>query len=439
MKTIYKFVFFSLFAVVWISTSAQDKWNLSMCIEQALKSNSDIKRQDVQVAKQNIQVQTDRFSRLPNLIASGTQQLNYGRSLNRENTYDNMNSQTSAFAIDAEIPLFTGFNIPNTILQHKLELKAYKENLAKTENDIKLQVVTYYYQVLLNKEIHSIASEQIKLSKEMEDMTQILVDHGKASGSQLLEAQAQVSNDELQEVKAYNSLRLSIIDLIQLMELKQYDNFDIVPVEPDSIFQLTEQPDNVFEVASQIMPEVKSATYIVESRKKAVKVAQSGFYPTVSLQAEINSGYYHYSNISNVTFNDQLNNNLQKIVYLTVRIPLFNRFSTRNSVRMAKKDLDDSRLIAENTQKILYKQIQKVYYDAISAKENYVSTQKAIAANTEALRYAQEKYSAGRSTSYEFNEAKMKLINSLSEQAQAKYEFMLQKYLLDFYSGNTNE
>ena len=410
-----------------------------MCIEQALKSNSDIKRQEVQVVKQDIQVQTDRYSRLPNLVAGGTQKFDFGRSLNRENTYSDVNSQISSFSLGAEIPLFTGLNIPNTISQHKLELKAYRENLSRMGNDIKLQVVTYYYQVLLNKEIHAIASEQIKLSKELEDMTLVLVDHGKAPGSQLLEAQAQVSYDELQEVQAYNTLRLSIIDLIQLMELERYDNFDILPIEQDSIFQLAEQPDNVFEVANQIMPEIKSATFTVKSREKAVKVAQSGFYPTVSLQAEINSGYYHYSNISNIPFNDQLNNNLQKAVYLTIRIPLFNRFSTRNTVRMARKELDDSRLIAENTQKTLYKQIQKVYYDAVSAQEKYQSTQKAIAYNTEALRYAQEKYNAGKSTAYEYNEAKMKLINSLSNQAQAKYEFMLQKYLLDFYSGNTKE
>ena len=421
------------------SLFAQEKWTLTMCIEQALKSNTDIKRQAVQVTKQDIQVQTDKYSRLPNLVASSTQQLNFGRSLNNDNTYVNMNSQTSVFYLDAQVPIFTGFNIPNTISQHKLELKAYKENLSKIKNDIQLQVVTYYYQVLLNKEIHAIAAEQIELSKELEDMTQILVNHGKAPGSQLLEVQAQVSNDELQEVQANNTLRLSIIDLIQLMELKQYENFDIAPVEPDSIFQLPNQPDDVFEAASQIMPEVRSASYIVKSKEKSVKVAQSGFYPTVSLQGEINSGYYHYSNFSNTPFNSQFNNNLQKIVYLTIQIPLFNRFSTRNAVRMAKKDLDDSRLIAENTQKTLYKQIQKIYYDAVSAKEKYVSTRKAIASNTEAMRYAQEKYNAGRSTTYEFNETKMKLISSLSDQVQAKYEFMLQKYLLDFYSGNTKD
>jgi outer membrane protein len=234
-----------------------------------------------------------------------------------------------------------------------------------------------------------------------------------------------------------NTLRLSIIDLIQLMELKQTEIFDIAPVWVDTILPLFGTPDVVYEIAKQIMPEIKSATYSIESREKAVKVSESGYYPTLSLQAGINSGYYYFSNTNNQQFKEQLKNNLQKTIYLTLRIPLFDRMNTRNAVRVAKKDLENSQLIIENVQKTLYKEIQKAYYDALSAQERYLSAQNAIIFNNEVLRNAHEKYNAGKSTAYEFNEAKVKLANSLSEQAQAKYEFILQKYLIDFYSGNS--
>ena len=118
-----------------------------------------------------------------------------------------------------------------------------------------------------------------------------------------------------------------------------------------------------------------------------------------------------------------------------MRIPIFDRFSTRNAVRTARKNYEESRIIAEQACKTLYKEIQKAYYDALSAQEKYLSTEIAVDANTEAMRYALEKYNAGKFTAYEYNEVKLKLANCLSEQAQAKYEFMLQKKLLDFYSG----
>jgi outer membrane protein len=128
-------------------------------------------------------------------------------------------------------------------------------------------------------------------------------------------------------------------------------------------------------------------------------------------------------------------NNLQQTAYLSLRIPIFNRLGTRNAVRTARKNYDESRLIVEQSCKALYKEIQKAYYDALSAQEKYLSTEKAAYANTEAMRYALEKYNAGKFTTYEYNEVKVKLANSLSEQAQAKYEFIIQKKLLDFYSG----
>jgi outer membrane protein len=425
-----------IFIFVFNSLFAQEKWSLPMCIEQALKSNSHIKRQQVQIDKQNIQIQTDRYNRLPNLTAGGTQKFDFGRSLNRENVYSDVSSQSSAVSLGTEIPLFTGFRISNTLSQHLLDLKASIESRGKTENDIALQVAIAYYRILLNEEISRIASGQIALSKELEAITCILIEHGKTPEAQLLEVQAQVSNDEWHAVQAQNTLRLSVIDLLQLMEWKEIEGFDILPVQTDSVFPLLRSPENIYAIAEEIMPEIRSAFYSIESREKTIKIAQAGYYPSLSLHAEINSSYYHAGNSDNQKLKEQIKNNFQKTVYLTLQIPLFDRLSVRNAVRLARKDWEDSRLLAENAQKALYKEIQKAYYDAVSAQEKYISGQKSVALHTEALHYAQEKYGAGKGTAYEFSEAKIKLANSLSEQAQAKYEWMLQKYLLDFYAGN---
>lgn len=414
---------------------AQRSYTLQECIEQALHANTDVKRQRVQVEKQTIETETQRFSRLPGLAADVTQKFDFGRSLNRENTYDDSNSQSSSFSLSMELPLFTGFKISNTIAQHKLELKIANENMDKMQNDITLQVATAYYQVLLNKEIAAIAQKQIELTLEQEDVTRILASHGKVPESQILDVEAQLSNDELSATKASNALRLSLIEMIQLLEIDNLDTFDVMPVNTEQLLPLSRKPDDVYLISEQIMPQAKSARLAIERGQKSLRIAQSAYYPTLSLLGGLNSGYYHFSNAENPLFNDQMKNNLQKTVYLTLRIPLFNRLSTRNSVRKARKDLEDIRLIAENTSKELYKEIQKIGYDALSAQEKYNSTTKAVYANSESLRYAKEKYNAGKSTVYEYNEARMKLANSQSEEAQAKYEYMLQKCLLDFYAG----
>jgi Outer membrane protein len=423
-------LFFSIYGI-----NAQKIWTLSDCVQYAMENNIDIKRQQTEIDRQEIQQQANKSSRLPNLNAGGSQKFDFGRTLNRENTYEDMNSQNSSFSLSTEATLFNGMKTTHAIAQQKLELKVHAENMEKIKNDISLHIALGYFQILLNKEILDIAKEQITLSRELEDVTETLASHGKIASSQVYDVQAQSANDELNATKAQNTLRLSIVDLVQLLELDDIADFDIEALEDDISSITIHNPHEVYIFAKNNMPETKSAELSVESSERAIRIARSAYYPTLSFAAEMSSHYYHYSNHNNTLFRNQIENNLQNTVYLSLRIPIFNRFNTRNSVRTAKKNHDESRLIAEQAYKTLYKEIQKAYYDALSAQEKYFSTEKAVYANTEAMRYALEKYNAGKFTAYEYNEVKLKLANSLSEQAQAKYEFMLQRKILDFYSG----
>ena len=391
-----------------ISLYSQRVYTLNDCIDHALQENVKVKRQKINVDKQAIQLETQKYSRFPDLNLDGTQRFDFGRSLNRDNTYNDVNSQAGSFSLNTEMLLFSGFKTTNTIAQQKLELNLNRELMEKTKNDIALQVMTCYYQILLNKEIAAIAKEQMTLTQEQEYMTKVLAEYGKVAESQVLTVRAQLANDELTFIKAENALRLSFVDLIQLLELRDTADFDIASIKIS-----------------------------MEGARKAVNIVEAGYYPSLALAARINSGYYHYSNMENQVFGMQFKNNLQKTIYLTVRIPLFNRMNTRNSVRMAQKDLEDRKLASDDALKALYKDIQKTWYDASSACERYNSTIHSVKANEEALRYAKEKYQAGKSTVYEYNDAKMKLANSRSEQVQAKYEFALRKKVLDFYSGES--
>jgi len=416
-------------------SKSQEMWSLSDCIQYALENNLDVKRQHKEIERQEIQQQANKLSRLPDLNTGGTQKFDFGRSLNRDNTYNDINSQNSSLSLTTEATLFNGMKTVHTIARQKLELKVHHENLEKIKNDISMQIAVCYFQILLNREILNIAEEQIVLSRELEEITKELASHGKVASSQVYDVQAQVANDELTTTKAQNTLRLSVVDLIQLLDMEEVGAFDIQAVQDDIRSMVIQNPQEIYAMAKQLMPQIRSAELSVESSEKAIRIARAGYFPVLSFAAGMSSSYYHFNNDMNVSFRNQMENNLQKTVYLTLRMPLFDRFSTRNAVRTAGKNHEESRIIAEQSCQMLYKEIQKAYYDALSAQEKYLSTEKAVTANTEAMRYALEKYNAGKFTAYEYNEVKLKLANCLSEQAQAKYEFILQRKLLDFYSG----
>ncbi len=89
----------------------------------------------------------------------------------------------------------------------------------------------------------------------------------------------------------------------------------------------------------------------------------------------------------------------------------------------------------ENSKKSLYKEIQQAYYNATAAQEKYISSDKSVDASKVAFSYAEERYGAGKSTVFEYSEAKTKYAQSLAEQTQAKYNFIFRTKILDFYNG----
>lgn len=412
----------------------EKKWTLSECIDYAVTHNIEVKQSDNQIQNLKVEKNTLRNSFLPNLNAGASQNFTFGRSLNQNNTYEDSNIQNSSFSVTTEIPIFLGFKRTASIAQNRFDLLAAEANRELIENNLSLNVAGAYFQILLNKEIYRIALEQIQLTKEQETCTQLLIENGKAAESQLHDVRAQLADDELTATEAKNSLRLAFLELAQLMELKGHERFDI-----DSLGREISVPDmlspvNIYQYAVTCMPQIRQAYYTLQSKTKGIRIAKSGYYPTLSFAAGINTNYYDNGSGLGETFRRQLNNNMQKSLCFTISIPLFDRFSTRNQVRTARIDEDNARLSLENEKKQLYKNIEQAYTDAISAFEKYRSTTKAVAANQEAHRYAMEKYAAGKSTVFEYNEVKMKLANALSQQSQAKYTYLLKDRVLTFYS-----
>ncbi|MDR1937907.1 MAG: TolC family protein [Tannerellaceae bacterium] len=127
--------------------------------------------------------------------------------------------------------------------------------------------------------------------------------------------------------------------------------------------------------------------------------------------------------------------NERKTIGLSLNIPIFNRFEVRNSVRSARVGIISQELSMENTKKVLYKEIQQAYFNATSAQEKYTASTQSVEASREAFKYAEERYATGKSTVFEYNESKTKYAQSLSEQAQAKYDYIFRSKILDFYNG----
>ena len=60
---------------------------------------------------------------------------------------------------------------------------------------------------------------------------------------------------------------------------------------------------------------------------------------------------------------------------------------------------------------------------------------RSLASAEVAFAYEQQKAESGRSTIFDFNDAKTRMEKAESELVQAKYEFVFRSKILDFYRG----
>ena len=426
----------------WMGVQAQQQqaWTLRQCIDYAIEHNIDI-RQAANVAdKSAVDVNTAKWARLPGLSGSAGQNWSWGRAASPvDNTYSDMNNGSSRFDISTSVPLFTGFQLPNQYALSKLSLKAAIEDLNKAKEDIAINVASAYLQVLLNDELNKVALKQIVLSKEQYARISRLAELGKAAPAQVAEAKARVAQDEMNAVESDNTFRLSLLTLSQLLELPTPEGFALAEPDTALTFAPLTSPDDIYGEALTNKPGIRAAQLRMEGSEKSIRIAQSAFYPTLDFSAGMGTSFYTLNGVASDGFSTQLKNNLNKYVGFSLRVPIFNRFATRNRVRTARLDQLNQSLKFDNTKKLLYKEIQQAWYKAVASESQFNSSLSAAEANEESFRLMSEKFDNGKATAVEYNEAKQNLVKALSDKIRAKYNYLFSTKILDFYKGQPIE
>jgi outer membrane protein len=426
------FIFIAVFCSLTAWSRAQ-QYTLEECIEIALQNNRNIKQQELGRAQRQIAYSQARNDLLPSLNASAGQSFVFGRSIGIDNTYQNTNSSQTSFGIGADITLFDGLRMKYNIDAKRADLLAAEADLERFRDEIEMSVATAFLQVLLQKELLQIADEQIQLTDSNINRRKELIRNGKMAQGEIYELEAQRAREEQNRVQAESSLKLALLDLAQIMELEDFSTFDLSAPSVESIINesVLLSTSEIFQSALLTRPEIKAAQYRLESSEKEVLMARSQLYPSLSFGANIGTGYYNMSGHSNDPFSSQIRNNMSNSVGFSLRIPIFNKFQIKNSIRSAELAMANNRLEIDKAKIELRKRIEQAYHNALGAESKWKATQKSETAEREAFRFAQEKFNNGRANAYELFQAKSNLTQTLSDQAQAKYEYAFRLKILE--------
>lgn len=406
---------------------------LEECINIALENNRNIKQQELNKQSREIAYEQARADLLPSLNASAGQNFVFGRSIGLDNTYQNTNSSQTSFGIGADVTIFDGLRMKHNIDARKADLYASEADLEKMQDDIIMSVSTAFMQVLMNKELLQIATDQIELTKANIARRTELIKSGKMAQGEIYELEAQQAKEELNRIQAENNLKLALLDLAQIMEVENTATLDVIAPPAETLINESAllPSESVYESALVNRPEIRGMNYRLESAQKEILINKARLYPSLSFGANMGTGYYNMSRRENDPFGTQLRNNMSNSLGFSLRIPIFNRFQVKNSVRNAELAAENSRLEIDKAKLDLRKRVEQAFYNAVGANSKWEAAKKSEIASREAYRFAEQKFENGRANAYELFLAKSNLTQVLSEQAQAKYEYAFRLKILE--------
>lgn len=423
-----------LSAAICLTASARE-WTLQECVDYAIEHNLTVRMQDLERRNAEQQVISAKDAVLPQASGSASQSWNFGRGLTAANTYADRNTSQFGASIGLQLPLFNGLQTVRNVEYAKASLTAVVEELESAKDDVVLRVMAQYLQVLYCSELEGVATSQAELTVEEMQRRQALLDAGKIPEADMLDAKSQAAEAKMQLVQARNDRMMALVDLAQLLRLESVDDFEVTAIDTDILPEIR-NPQSVYESALGINHTIRAGQLQVQAAGRRVSLAKTGWIPRLSFNAGLGSNYYKVSGISNESFGQQMKHNFSQYVGFSLSVPIFDAFSTRNQVRTAKLQRLNADLQLETQKDNLFKAVQECYYQAVGAREKLTSAEESCTASAAALAAVQEKYSLGRATATDFDTAKNRFVQSMSERARARYELILRARILDFYATN---
>lgn len=467
-----KKIFFSTLVMLFcLFIAAQgNKLTLKQCVETAIANNLDVQQSGLQMQTNKINWNQARLNMLPDLNGTAGSGINQGRSIDPfTNGYINQQVNYSNYGISSGVVLFNGLSMQNTAKQNALAYEASRMDWQQAKDNLTINIILAYLQVLSNEDLLTQLGSQEGLSKKEVERLEILSKEGAIAPSLLSDLKGQYGNDQLSIISAQNALESSKISLCRYMNIAYDKNIQLERLNAESYATKYEDtPDKIYQESLKQFSLVKAVDLRKQSAEKGLKAARGQLYPILSLNGSINTNYSSvasnlvFLNTTDVTSNDyvvvngtpspviykqnnydskkisygsQLNNNRSSSISLNLRVPIFNSLQQRNRIKLAQLSLKNNELVASTTKTQLQQSIEQAYINMSSASDRYKVLIDQVSAYTESFRAADIRFSSGLGTSIDYLTAKNNLDRTNVNVITAKYDYILRTKILDYYQG----
>ncbi|NJB83853.1 TolC family protein [Wenyingzhuangia aestuarii] len=421
-----------------LSNAQTKKWTLKECVAYALENNITIQKSELEIEAAKIDVSTSKGNFLPNLNANVNHSWRTG--LNTDpitNTNVVATTQSTGFGLSSNITLYDGMRNIKQLHKSNLNLLSKQYQLDDMKDNISLNVCNAFLQILFNKESLKALKIQQELSVKEVERTKELVKAGRKPKGDILEIEATLADQEKAIVNMENNILISKLSLFNLLVLKDFDAFDIA----DDTYELiptditSNSPQAIYKQSLTVRNDIKLSEVAIEIAENDIKISKGAYQPTLSGSYGFNTSYFTSELFNSPDFKTQIDSNKGHSFGLSLSIPIFNRFQTKNAVKKSRLQLEQAQLNLKQTQFDLRDKVYQAFNDTKGALKTYEASIKALEARTLAYDYATEKFNVGALDSFTFNQSKTSYINAETDVIKAKYDYIFKLKVLEFYFG----
>ena len=427
-----------LFLICFFPVIAHSQQRLSLreCVELLTKNNLTYRQGNLQAESAQAQLRQVRSQILPQIYISSNNSINIGRSIDQyTNTYIDQVYNYSSVGAGMQVPVFQGFKLQNQIRQNVLLKESALENRTAVLNTQTILLMQGYVNVLATKALYEAARQQVESSEVQVNRVDKQVNAGVLGTNTLYEIKAQLSNDKFDQVTALNNYRTARLALFQRINIPADDSLDLEALLPVENVQEIPSASALYEQAHNTFPEAKSAELYYKSFAYQVKSIKALNYPSLILGANI--GAFFASTNKSLDYFNQLNSTRNGSMNLGLNIPIMGRWVTRPRVELAKVQERLAQNQQDVTQQLLRQSIEQAVLDMRATEDRFSAAQGQVESLTASFAVVESKLNAGTANIFEYSLAKANLAKAQANAIQAKYQFLMQQRLLQYYrQGN---
>lgn len=423
MKVNKRNIVLSLIACTCLApVSGQHVYTLDECINSALKYNVKVRNaeNDLEMAKHDKKEAFTKY--FPNISAVGSGfianeplvQMQMSPEAKMEMLKDGMLG-----GISATMPLFTGGQIVNGNKLAKLGVNMKALQKKQTDDEVRLEVERYFWQIVMLKEKLKTISLVEKQLERLETDVQASVDAGIVTRNDLLQVQLK-KNDVLSgKIQLENSLNVSLSLLGQYIGAKS-DSIDVAFVVEE---HLSESPQTLFCNHADAVERTNEYGLLkqnLQASKLQYKMAVGKNLPTVAI-----GGGLVYDNF--VMGQDQS----FYMGFVTVSVPISGWWGGTHSIKKHKLQVKNAENLLNDNSEMLVIRMQNVWNTLNDSYRKAEIALLSVEQSSENLRLNMDYYSAGTATMSELLDAQTLYQQSRDKYVEAytNYELSKREYL----------